>query len=133
MKKIVLLLMLLVSIGMKAQSPIPDGYYSVELFRVVMNDKDVMTERVMNDLCYMTINDGGSIVVLYMMNYPAITCRLSDWERKDDGITYFNATDVHSAFKSRGGVALNDDGIRYNLVIERGNGRSDLFVLRKTE
>lgn len=132
MKRIVLLLMLLISIGMKAQSPIPDGYYSVELFRVIINDKDVITEPVNNTQCFATVND-GSMFVVYMMNYPAISCNMSEWVKGENGTTYFTATEVHTGFKSTSGINALEDGKTFHVVIGRGNGRSDVFTIKKIE
>ena len=128
--------MCLTVLCMRAQSPMPDGMYYVELFRVIVNDKDVITEQVSNDQCFMSVNDmseGGKILIVYMMNYPALTVSMSDFVAGENGTTYFTATDAYSGLRSTCGVNALDDGRTFHVVINRGNGRTDVFTVKRIE
>ncbi len=126
MKKIVLLLMLMLPLMAEAQ--MKEGIYSILGYQVRINGNETLSEEPNNTKCFVGFKD--SMVTIYMMNYPALSYRLSDEEKSESGIMYI-ATDPFTGHVTV--VYTTDEGNgQHNLFIRRGESRDDIFILKFT-
>ena len=123
MKKIVLLLMLMLPLVAEAQ--MKEGIYGILGYQVKFNGEESLSEQPNNNKCFVGFRD--SMVTVYMMNYPAITYRLSDGEKGESGILY-RATDPFTGHITA--VYFVDEGDLCSLFIKRGEARDDIFILK---